>query len=165
MRHRPTDARDVARFAAAVQSDTLAAMPAPVPKDQSMRLTMLLLLLSTSASVQAQQVYKCVGTTGVAYQSQPCLPSQRTLKQWEAAPDPPSPAKVEAAASSKGKPALKPARRSRAPSRSPRQRADPAEARCNAAKARRASKLEAVGLKRTFDLMRKLDDAVHLACR
>ncbi|WP_162347970.1 hypothetical protein [Pseudoxanthomonas gei] len=140
-------------------------MPAPVLKDQSMRLTMLLLLLSTTASVQAQQVYKCAGTTGVAYQSQPCLPSQRTLKQWDAAPDPPpAPTKGKAVASARVKPPSKPARRSRGPNNM-RQRADPAEARCNAAKARRVSKLEAVGLKRTFDLLRKLDDAVHLACR
>jgi hypothetical protein len=37
--------------------------------------------------------------------------------------------------------------------------------RCDAAKARREAKLKAVGLKRTFDLLRKLDDAVNEACK
>jgi hypothetical protein len=37
--------------------------------------------------------------------------------------------------------------------------------RCDTAKARREAKLKAVGLKRTFDLLRKLDDAVNEACK
>ena len=130
-----------------------------------MRVTMLLWLLSSAASPQSQQVYKCAGAAGVTSQSQPCPQAQRTLRQWDAAPDPSlGPVKVEAA-SAKRQPALRPARRSSGPARNPRQRTDPAEARCNAAKARREAKLEAVGLKRTFDLLRKLDDAVHAACR
>ena len=37
--------------------------------------------------------------------------------------------------------------------------------RCDAAKARREAKLKSVGLKRTFDLLRKLDDATNEACK
>ena len=35
---------------------------------------------------------------------------------------------------------------------------------CVSAKATRTRTLERVGLKRTFDLLRRLDDAVHSAC-
>jgi hypothetical protein len=40
-----------------------------------------------------------------------------------------------------------------------------ADNRCRTAKARREAKLASVGLKRTFDLLRKLDDAVYEACK
>ncbi|HEY4529761.1 MAG TPA: hypothetical protein VIG97_05455 [Luteimonas sp.] len=45
----------------------------------------------------------------------------------------------------------------------PRARAKPDA--CQAARARREKTLQRVGLKRTFDLLRKLDDEVWAACR
>lgn len=135
-----------------------------------MRLLLSMLLFSTASVAPAQQVYKCASASGsvIAYQSQPCDRSHRTLRQWEAAPDPvPAAARVAAAAD---RPASQDARtakqrKPRAGNAGARPRVDPADARCHAAKARREAKLKAVGLKRTFDLLRQLDDAVHEACR
>ena len=41
---------------------------------------------------------------------------------------------------------------------------DTQRAQCNAAKAHRERTLRAMGLKRNFDLLRRLDDAVYRAC-
>lgn len=128
-----------------------------------MRLPILLLLLSTTVTAQAQQVYKCASGVDVVYQSPPCEGSQRMLKQWDATPGPTTPAVRQAAAEPKS--SARPVRSSAARGRNAGPRLDPAEARCRAAKTRREAKLQAVGLKRTFDLLRKLDDAVHMACR
>ena len=52
--------------------------------------------------------------------------------------------------------------------RSPRSQARPARAapdRCQDARDRRERTLARVGLKRTFDLLRRLDDEVWAACR
>lgn len=127
-----------------------------------MRMTMFMLLATGFAS-QAQQVYKCSDGDGVTYQSQPCGQSQRTVKQWDATPDPAPPAKKVATAVAEPKPGS--ARTQKNRTRHARPRVDPAEARCNSAKARREAKLKAVGLKRTYDLLRALDEAVHEACR
>lgn len=132
-----------------------------------MHLPILLLLLSIALPAQAQQVYKCAKGKDIAYQSRPCDPSQQTVRQWDATPEP-------VAVVTEPEPATKPARTSartskpRSPAssnRNVRPRIDPADARCNAAKARRDARLKAVGLKRTFDLLRKLDDAVNEACK
>lgn len=115
-------------------------------------------------TAQAQQVYKCSDGNRVSYQSLPCDGAQRTLRQWDATPEP-VPAGAQAAQAAKAH-AL-PARKAspRRTGRSTRSRSDPAESRCQAAKSKREAKLQAVGLKRTFDLLRKLDEAVHAACR
>ena len=126
-----------------------------------MRLVILLLLFLTALSSQAQQVYKCVSGNEVAYQSRPCAPSQRMIRHWDAVPYAPPPEVKLAAVRATHKPK---AVRSRS-TRNASPRPDPADARCNAARARRDAKLKAVGLKRTFDLLRRLDDAVHDACR
>lgn len=85
------------------------------------------------------------------------------LKQWDATPAPAKP--VTKLAVAKPESVSRPTRSASARNRSTRPRIDPAEARCRAARSRRETKLQAVGLKRTFDLLRKLDDAVHMACR
>lgn len=115
----------------------------------------------------AQQVYKCAKGRDVSYQSAPCDGTQTLVKRWEAAPAP-EPAAIESGHRQPQR------RRSEGNSRSSRpggSRArttssiDAAGSRCRAAKARREAKLISVGLKRTFDLLRKLDDAVHEACK
>ena len=126
-----------------------------------MRLVMLLWLFLTALTSQAQQVYKCVSGNDVVYQSQPCAPSQRMIRQWEATPHAPPPGVRLAATPATPRP--KAVRRFS--TRTARPRPDPADARCNAARAGREAKLKAVGLKRTFDLLRRLDDAVHDACK
>ncbi|MEP6907922.1 MAG: hypothetical protein ABI858_08100 [Pseudoxanthomonas sp.] len=129
-----------------------------------MRELLLLFALSFTTTAQAQQVYKCVEGADVAYQSQPCSTTQRTLRQWDATPDTESAAGTVTLSKTKSSTSRTPS--SRRPSRSNTQtKTDPADARCSKAKARREAKLKAVGLKRTFDLLRKLDDAVYAACR
>lgn len=131
-----------------------------------MRRMMLVILLPMLWSVaHAQQVYKCTDGKQVSYQSQPCDNAQRTLRQWDAIPQP-VPAGAQAGSVEKVRTA--PTRRSSSGwtnARSTRSRPDPAESRCQAARSKREAKLRAVGLKRTFDLLRKLDEAVYAACR
>ena len=133
-----------------------------------MRATILFsILLLVAPSGKGQQVYKCAKSGDVSYQSAPCDGSQRLLKQWQADPEPPTgdprhgrakPGRDDAGA--------KPRARRRSESRAgTRSQISAAGNRCEAAKARREAKLISVGLKRTFDLLRKLDDAVHEACR
>ena len=146
-----------------VRSRLAGANQAPLLKDPSMRLPILLLVISTAVTAQAQQVYKCARGDNVVYQSPPCDVSQRMLKQWDATPEPTTPAVKLAVAEPKSSSGS--VRVASAGNRKARPRVDPAEARCRAARTRREAKLQAVGLKRTFDLLRKLDDAVHEACR
>lgn len=131
-----------------------------------MRRMMLVVLLPIVWSVaHAQQVYKCTDGEQVSYQSQPCDGAQRTLRQWDATPEPvPTGAQATQTAKARAAPARKSSSR-RSTSSHTRSRPDPAESRCRAAKSKREAKLRAVGLKRTFDLLRKLDDAVYEACR
>ena len=122
-----------------------------------------------------QQVHKCIGAKGaVSYQSQPCSISEKPAKTWDATPEPP-PTNAELwrqhHAREQGK-------RDSAYLRSLAGRTtatasgasipiiasrDPSA--CEAAKSSRARTLEAVGIRRTHDLLRSLDDAVRKACR
>lgn len=129
-----------------------------------MRPLFLIAILIATPQAVAQHVYKCTRGNDVAYQSEPCAPTQRTVKQWDATPDPvatPAPATLTVASSK----AKRTAQRRRATGNGARSKTDPADARCAKAKARRESKLKAVGLKRNFDLLRKLDESVYEACR
>ena len=140
-----------------------------------MRVAILSLLLFIAPAGNAQQVHKCMKGKEVSYQSAACDASQTLVKQWDATPEP-EPSAVELGhdqakhrqedvkSTQFGRAAS--ARRTRsanwAGKKSPINAADK---RCDAAKARREAKLISVGLKRTFDLLRKLDDAVHEACK
>ena len=140
------------------------------PREQGMRAAILFsILLLFAPPGKGQQVYKCAEGREVSYQSAPCDGSQRLVKQWEAAPEPDPPAaelRHRQAKPGRDDTDSKPRNRTRSESRagaiSP---ISAAGNRCKAAKARREAKLVSVGLKRTFDLLRKLDDAVHEACR
>jgi len=112
----------------------------------------------------AQHVYKCAKGRDVSYQSAPCDGTQALVKQWEAAPEPEPSAVALDPRQPKGR---RPVANS-GPSRSGVRTISSisaADRRCKAAKARREARLISVGLKRTFDLLRKLDDAVHEACK
>lgn len=129
--------------------------------------------LSLAFSAHAQQVHKCVDHRGnVAYQSQPCADSQTTARTWEAQPDPVSdrpavPVAEPRRSTQNGYPKTK-GRRSKAGGASgaaiPVENSGNSRA-CEAAKATRVRTLERVGLKRTFELLRRLDDAVNRACK
>lgn len=144
-------------------------------KDDHMRISILVFFFLFPVVANAQQVYKCVKGKDVSYQSAPCDPTHIVARQWDATPDPEPTAdeiaqrearrKQDAAESAQLKRAAG-THQTRSSGRSSRRTtASAADARCNAAKERRARKLESVGLKRTFDLLRKLDDAVHSACK
>lgn len=132
-----------------------------------MRIILLPLLFLSTPLAHAHQVYKCVQGVQVMYQSQPCDPAQRTVKQWDATPEERRPKAAEDSRKSAPAPAPrnKPRSRPATVGRKGRVSLDAAEVRCKTAKSKRESKLKAVGLNRTFDLLRKLDDAVHQACR
>lgn len=140
-----------------------------------MRSLILASVLLFPATATAQQVYKCVKGQDVSYQSAPCDATHTLAKQWEATPDPEPTAeeiyrrearhKQDAAESAQLRRAAGTLRSRSIGRNSSRTAVSAADARCNAAKERRARKLEAVGLKRTFDLLRKLDDAVNNACK
>ena len=138
-----------------------------------MRVAILSLLFLIAPAGNAQQIHKCVKGKEVSYQSASCDASQSLVKQWDATPEPePSAAELghhqakrrQAESTQAGRPASE--RRARSGSRvGKKSPISAADKRCNTAKARREAKLISVGLKRTFDLLRKLDDAVHEACK
>ena len=140
-----------------------------------MRSSILVLFLLLQILANAQQVYKCVKGKDVSYQSAPCDATHTVAKQWDATPDPePTAEEIALRAFKRKQDAAESAQLRRAagtnrtrPTGSGNRTTSisAADARCNAAKDRRARKLESVGLKRTFDLLRKLDDAVHSACK
>lgn len=132
-----------------------------------MRAAIVFLMLLIAPPGNAQHVYKCARNGDVSYQSAPCDETQSLVKQWEAAPEPQPPVLEISHRQPKR-------RHSGANSRAPRSDNHAARTissisaagnRCKAAKAHREAKLTSVGLKRTFDLLRKLDDAVHEACK
>lgn len=140
-----------------------------------MRMAILLSLVFIAPTGNAQQVYKCVAGKDVSYQSAPCSQTQKIAKQWDATPEPePSAEELREREAKRQRDEAESARLRRASNTGPaRVRKSGARAslastggnRCDAAKARREAKLKAVGLKRTFDLLRKLDDAVYDACK
>ena len=130
----------------------------------------LILLMPIGTPANAQQVYKCMKGRDVSYQSAPCGRTQRLVKQWEPSPEPePDPRAVEssrrrATGRQLGASSLRERRHSGSHGKAASS-INGDENRCEAAKARRHAKLSALGLKRSFDLLRKLDEAVREACK
>lgn len=142
-----------------------------------MKLLYLAALLAAAVPASAQQVYKCVKGKDVSYQSQPCADSA-PVKAWDATPEP-SPsayelqrrhnAKLQAERDSAYLRRLA-GRENLASGSRPVGAAIPVrdaknQTACEAAKLQRKKVLDAVGLNRTFDLLRSLDDAVNKACK
>lgn len=128
-------------------------------------------VLHLPAAVHAQVLRKCVDAqAGVAYQSQPCPPGACEAWAREYVPDPPpppSPAVVP------GKPVTSTAAMPRGARRGGARTAMGARiglsprdgsTACEAARARRERVLTRVGLKRDFDLLRRLDETVRRSC-
>lgn len=146
------------------------------------RIAAVMLLGALSAGVVAQEryenlVYRCVNKAGTQYQSQPCAKGE--TDHIRLAEPPPSP---QAAAANERY--LESLRQQNAASVSRRpqpvrqissssgggarlhhisQYKDPNA--CEAAKAERARVYEAVGLHRSFELSRRMDDKVWAACK
>lgn len=113
------------------------------------------------ASTAAQSVQKCIATDGhVTLTSGDCADGQVLAKTYDAVPEP---AAAQAAPSRIATPARSGSRST--PRATARSRGKPPPDRCQAARDRREQTLRRVGLKRTFDLLRKLDDEVWAACR
>ena len=146
-----------------------------------MRVAILSLFFLIAPAGNAQQVHKCMKGKEVSYQSAACDASQTLVKQWDATPEPELEPELEPPAVELGHDRVKhrqedvkftqfgratsarrPGSGNRVGKKSP---INTAATRCDAANARREAQLISVGLKRTFDLLRKLDDAVHEACK
>ena len=132
-----------------------------------------LAMLALAFDVHAQQVHKCVDRSGnVAYQSAPCSGTQTTARSWEAQPDPvadkpPPPVAAQRAQTGNSRPKTRTTGSSTGRTTGasiPVENSGNSRA-CLAAKAARTRTLERVGLKRTFELLRRLDDAVNRACK
>jgi len=116
-----------------------------------------------SAQAMAQGVHKCMAPGGaVSYQDAPCEAPLHEADNWKAPPDPPPAARQRSpeAPSLQRQPVARAVR-----SGSTRIARTPAPSACEAARANRENTLERVGLKRTFDLLRRLDEQVRKACR
>lgn len=124
------------------------------------------LLLPAAASV-AQSVQKCVAIDGhVTLTSGECGAGHRLVASYEAVPEEEPPlAGASATASVEPRRARTSPRGAGRTSGGASPRVGRAPDRCQAARDRRERTLRRVGLKRTFDLLRKLDDDVWAACR
>lgn len=133
------------------------------------------MLVALCAPAQAQVVHKCVGATGtISYQDAPCSEGSRERGSWEAAPEPPPSAEQLRAQEERRRSGREESeflsRRagtsgnvaSRTTARRPLRASGPSS--CDAAKAKRQRRLDAVGLKRTYELLQKLDEEVRAAC-
>lgn len=142
---------------------------------RGVRWVAMVAVLSCGA-VSAQSVQRCVAPNGtVSYQDAPCAAGSRTSGSWDARPEPaPTPeqlrqrelqrqqARAESDFLSRRAGTDRLDRGSPRVARIPQ---DAGKARCDAARAQRERTLDMVGLKRTFDLLRKLDEQVREACR
>lgn len=145
-----------------------------------MRRIALLVALLASGTAGAQTLYKCVSASATSYQQAPCPRTSRTARMFDVDPEPPltaaeraddaarrEQARVESAFLSHmaGTDQLDTGMRS-SRRRRPRvaSRSGRVVERCDAAKATRAAVLRSIGLARTIDVLRKLDDDVSQAC-
>jgi len=131
-------------------------------------------------TANAQTLYKCASRTGNSYQQAPCAASSRTIESMDIAPEPPPSAaqlaqrqrkaeqdRAESAFLSHlaGTDQLPASYRPAHYAASPRvTRSRMSNDACKGAKAARKSTLQAVGLSRTYDLLRRLDEEVSTAC-
>ena len=127
------------------------------------------LLLAMPAG--AQQVHKCKGRDGVpVYQNDPC-PDAPAVKTWDARPHHVSPA--DQARIDRQLAEARQVQEQRRLQRNmpvyavpaPRSQSQSRHARCEAAKAHRERQRERLGLRRTYEDLRRLDRAVYEACK
>ena len=128
-----------------------------------------------TAPVAAQTVQKCIDADGhVTLTSDSCGAGQRLAARYDAVPEPAAAAPVAQTDGGGPRTAASPRAAGRAKAGSTRaerggrasaSRARPGPDRCQAAREKRERTLQRVGLKRDFDLLRKLDDDVWNACR
>ncbi|MGH6611531.1 MAG: hypothetical protein ACRECQ_14880 [Burkholderiaceae bacterium] len=136
---------------------------------------LVVMALAMAGPALAQVVYRCEHRDKVSLQTHPCeTRARQTVKRIEPIPSDPQAtqrrARIEAEMDRRNA-----AAKAYAGESSTRRRTyyngplvstsnDPAEARCAIAKAERDDTLRRVGLRRNFDLLRRLDEAVRAAC-
>lgn len=135
-----------------------------------MRLLLFVAALLAPALVSAQAVYKCRNAKGEAvYQSQPCEGGKLPEKAWSGDYRQPTNAELwQRYLIDQRWQQQQQAERSRTSTASfvgSVPRFDQRESRCSIAKAERARTLDRVGLKRTYDLLSRLDAMVYEACK
>lgn len=129
----------------------------------------LLLATLVAGSASAQQVHKCVEGGKTAYQSAPCA-NGAPRKSWDATPQPETyenrrrleQIRQDNRSRGRGQSYQSPARAS-ASGTVVSQYREPD--RCQAAKDRRDAAYRAVGVRRSFELSRQMDDDVYAACK
>ena len=134
---------------------------------------LLCLLLLFPLTASAQTVYKCVGARGATvYQDEPCPQGARADKAWDGTAHQTTPEQQRAndarirlteqqlAARRARQTSSGSYRSSSAPTAS-----DSRHRRCEAAKRNRDVQLERIGLRRTYDILQRLDAAVYEACK
>lgn len=137
----------------------------------------VVMLLIAAVPVHAQVLYKCVGKGGsTSYQSEPCAPSAKVAKLYDATPEPYSPeheARLRQQRANQNRAARELSRMAgtdqttqstvyQSRTESPR---DSQRRNCADAKFYREETLKRVGLSRTYELLQQLDRAVYDACK
>jgi hypothetical protein len=133
---------------------------------------LLYLLFLFPLTASAQMVYKCVGARGATvYQDEPCPQGARADKAWDGAAHQTTPEQLRAndarirlteqqLAARRARQTASGSYRSSAPTAS-----DSRHHRCEVAKRNRDAQLERIGLRRTYDILQRLDAAVYEACK
>jgi hypothetical protein len=129
-----------------------------------MRTVFGVLLFAAAFGANAQAIYKCVGSNGaVSYQSSPCTAGAKVAKSinYTVAPAALSP-RVPYVAQRPASSQYSSSSNYVSPSYDEKAQR---KANCQYAKDDREATLDRVGLNRTFDLLRQLDDNVASACK
>ncbi len=142
---------------------------------QGKRFVPILVAMTMASTTHAQVAYRCEHAGRVSLQTHPCEGKARqTIKSIEPIRDDPNArqrrARIEAEMDHRNA-----AAKAQAGVATVRHRTyyngalvstsnDQAEARCAVAKAERDDTLRRAGLRRNFDLLRRLDEAVRVAC-
>lgn len=132
-------------------------------------LPMACVLPASQVSAQdiAQRIHTCIDARGVkSYQNAPCAAGQRTasVRSYETKPEDPALAARVAAMRQEMDRRNRPGGRSVA-MRTGSSRRPSGPTPCQAAKAKRKTTLDRVGLKRNFDLLSRLDSEVWEVCK
>jgi hypothetical protein len=129
----------------------------------------ILLLPGTHAVAQdavAQRIHICVDARGArSYQNLPCAADQRTasVRPYETKPEDPALAARTAAIQQEMDRRNRPSGKATVVRAASARRAGPTP--CQAAKIKREATLKRVGLKRTYDLLSRLDSEVWELCK
>ena len=119
-----------------------------------------------TAQATVQEIHTCIDAKGIkSYQNAPCDPGQRTasVRSYAAKPDDPALAARSAAIQQEMDRRNRPSGKASVVRTANRRPSGPTP--CQAAKAKREATLKRVGLKRTYDLLSRLDSEVWELCK